>query len=114
MELRSNLLELQQEIEHHKHHHSGEPDDHFVPTMEGFAANTTVTCVKLETLINQMKSQVGVVTFPCRSCDYHVILKFVYHYCSLSKHCLSLEKTLQRCPLTSSSAYSPPSSNLSL
>ena len=65
MELRSDLLELQQEIEHHKHRHRGEPDDHFVPTMEGFVANTTVTCVKLETLINQMKSQVGVFTFPC-------------------------------------------------
>ena len=59
LELRSDLSELQKEIEHHRHHHSGEPDDHFVPAMEGFAANTAVTCIKLEALINQMKGQVG-------------------------------------------------------
>ena len=59
LQLKADLWELQQEIEYHKHHPSGEPDDRFVPAMEGFAASTVTSCAKLEALIGQMKSQVS-------------------------------------------------------
>ena len=59
LQLKADLWELQQEIEYHKHHPSGEPDDRFVPAMEGFAVSTVTSCAKLEALIGQMKSQVS-------------------------------------------------------
>lgn len=54
-DLKMELRELEREIEYHQQHRSNEPNDMFLPTMEGFAKTSAESFKKLEKRIEEMK-----------------------------------------------------------
>ena len=54
-DLKMELRELEHEIEHHQHHRSSDPNDLFLPTMEGFARSSAGAFERLEKLLKEMR-----------------------------------------------------------
>lgn len=54
-DLQLELKELEREVDHHQSQGSGDPDDLFLPTTEGFVSSTRAEFERLEGLIDDMK-----------------------------------------------------------
>ena len=55
--MKVELKELEKEIEHHQQQDNSDPDDLFLPTMEGFVVKTASSFKRVEGKLSQLKEK---------------------------------------------------------